>query len=169
MWYHEKTEMILEFKQRRKLGMKDFEVFVKRSPTDYKGAIVNFSTIFNLRWDNTLGNGRKCSLYFAFGNIDTESIVDGDMNLPRGRKILKVVILGTENPEHYAEIIKDLGERPKNYIRPEGQPPCSKKIIQIVNEKKSIKRTELRQQLSDIGYQDTTIRNAIKRLSRKLQ
>lgn len=147
--------------------MKDFEVFVKRSPNDYRGAIVNFSAIHNLHWDNTLGNGNSCFQYFVFGLIDTESIIDGDMNLPRSRAMLKVVVLRKENEEHYTEIIKNLPKRPlMEYARPEGQPPCSKKLIQIANEKKSIKRTELRQQLLDIGYQNTTIRNAIKRLSK---
>ena len=133
-------------------------------------ASVKFSDVWGIHWSNRTGGYQNiCLQWHLFGYIHPDNIIEGDVarsgrhNYDNG---IKVVILKKNNTGIWDKLIERYGEQPKNYTRPEGQPPCSKKIIQIVNEKKSIKRTELRQQLLDIGYQDTTIRNAIKRLSK---
>lgn len=69
--------------------------------------------------------------------------------------------------EGYQYLLDIAGPKPKGEIsrsRPEGQGPCSKKIVAILNERKEITRSELRSQLLEIGYPSSTIRNTLERM-----
>ena len=51
--------------------------------------------------------------------------------------------------------------------RPEDAPPCTKRILQILDAKGDMYRKELREILTIEGYQTSTMRRAVKDLSKQ--
>lgn len=81
----------------------------------------------------------------------------------------KICILASDNKqspykEGYKKLLAKAGVKPQSQIRPVGVPPCTKRILQVLDETKVITRKMLRDQLKDEGYNITTIRSALKRL-----
>lgn len=146
----------------------DTIINVRRQPNGHDLGSVKFSDIWGIHWSNISGGyNKKCSQEFLFGYIHPDKIIDGEVacsgrhNYDNG---IKVVILKKYNKSVWSELIKIPKNRPQNTVRLEGQPACTKKIVEIVMEKQPIRRMTLRQELLSLGYQEGTIRNALKRL-----
>lgn len=154
----------------------DFKVLIGRSPRgDSKVSEISISDISNVRWDNTSGGiQQKSSGYFLYGYISYEQameLVDCSGSHDYYHNDAKVLIK-TQKPKSpyylgYKKLCEMAGPKPQSRIsqdRPKGEPPCTKKILLLLRSQNKKTRYALRKELLDIGYQSTTIRNAIKRL-----
>lgn len=133
--------------------------------------------ISNVHWSNISGGVKqKRAGYSLFGYIDYtvgKDIVDCSGNHDTGRNNMKICIPKKENEsgeykEGYKILIENAGPKPQSIIslgRPRGYPPCTKQILQIL-ENGPVSRIKLRTILSEMGYQATTIRNAINHLGK---
>ena len=71
-----------------------------------------------------------------------------------------------EYKEGYKYLCELVGPRRRVSIgRPKGQPPCTKKVLEVLSEK-SMTRAEVRKALLAVGYDADTITHTIKRLEK---
>lgn len=156
--------------------MCELKVFICRNPGDYQGGEISIDEISDVRWDNISGGINKKQAGFSlYGYIDyrlAAKLVACSGAHDYGDNVAKICIPGTnsKNPDHkegYKILSKRAGEKPKsNRSKPSGLPPCSKRILQILDQVESITRKELRNQLIEEGYHGNTIRNIINYLKR---
>jgi len=66
----------------------------------------------------------------------------------------------------YKYLCKLAGPKRKKYTGvPDGEPPCTQKILQELGTERHL-RAEIRKRLLDLGYEENTIRGAFKRLEK---
>ena len=156
------------------------KVLIVRSPQKYfKISEIEVNQIKNVRWDNVSGGyNRKQSGYSLYGFIPyslANDLVDCSGRHEEITNNAKICIPCTSNKKSpYCEGFKyliSISQNEKPRIRPDGFPPCTKKIIQILKERKHITSDELRGEIQrDIdkeGYEHKTIRSAIYRLKQQ--
>lgn len=150
--------------------MKDFIVHIKRELKDHGGATIKLSDIHGLKWSRISGGRKIRTAYpYIYGYIIPDNIISGEVacsgthNYENGMKIL---ILEKENKDIYPKLLDIVGERPTTNLRAEGQPPCTKKILLILNERGPLKRKDISQELLDLGYFQKTICGALNRLKK---
>lgn len=64
-------------------------------------------------------------------------------------------------------LVKQAGPKPQSDIsigRPDGQGPCTKKILFLLKEREVVERGELREEIVELGYQRNTFCNAMRAL-----
>lgn len=156
------------------------KVRITRQPKDYnKIGEINPEKIKNVRWDNISGGYEaKYGFYQLYGYIDYEDAMElvdcsGEHeSLGRRAKICIVENLNKEMPyiEGYQYLLSQVLSKPKSKIaqnRPQGYPPCTKYILQVLDEYGSLTRKELREKLTkdfgnkEKGYALGTIRRAL--------
>lgn len=154
----------------------DYKVFITRHSQDGWGGEISISEIERPHWDNCSGGVRKRQGgYSLYGYIDyglAASLVKcSGMHGGYGNSAKICIPASCNRDEKYRKGYKELvdlaGDKPRSetsFHRPQGAPPCTKRIFQIVSEKISITRGELRDILYEEGYYTTTIRNALRTL-----
>ncbi len=154
----------------------DLNVIICRQPQDYHCSPISISEISGVHWDNISGGvKRKQAGYSLYGYIDYNKavqLVSCSGSHARYDNSAKVCIPRSENKsspykEGYKELKKKAGEKPKNSVRPPGTPPCTRRILHLLDGKPLITRGELRNLLCQEGYQVTTVRNAINALKNR--
>ena len=149
--------------------MDNIIVYIRRQPGDLCRASINLSDISDLKWDNiTGGYHNTCNQFYPFGYISLDDILEGEVSCSGrhdySKNGIKVVLLKKDNQRIYQQLIESLGPRPKNFFRPVGQPTCTKKIIEILEENNVMKRKILINELKQTGYEQKTIRSALNHL-----
>ena len=141
---------------------------------------IDTSEISNPKWDNKSGGYRqKRGGYSLYGYIPYSRAVElGEEGLDCSGTheyfddIAKVCICKVSRSDKhykgYTLLLKMAGDKPKSIIsinRPQGEPPCTKKILMLLSDKE-MERGNLRDVLLDTGYKANTILGAINRLKR---
>lgn len=157
--------------------MSSYKVLITRQPRNHETAEIDIDKITGVKWDNISGgvNSRQAG-YSLYGYIPyslAKDLVACSGSHDFGYNQAKICIPASLNAGQppYKEgynILSDLaGKKPASQIslsRPEGAPPCTKRIIQVVENEKSITRRNLRETLISEGYASQTIRNALNRM-----
>lgn len=159
--------------------MEKLKVFITRHPSDYCGDEISIDQISGVKWDCISGGvNRKQSGYSLYGYIDyslAKDLVNCSGRHDFGYNSAKICISATSNNcpkyiEGYKILCEQAGPKPPSQIslsRPKGYPPCTKRILQILDQTTTITRKELRGIIINDGYEPVTFRNAMKRLERK--
>ena len=154
-------------------------VVISRAPSDYISSEVPISEIEGVMWDNISGGVKnRQSGYSLYGYISYKLAAETVKCSGRhdfGDNSAKICIPEAKNREAkyqkgYCELRKLAGEKPIGTIktnRPEGGPPCTKRILLELEKRGEISRGELRNNLTNEGYQVMTIRNAINSLRKR--
>lgn len=151
-------------------------VVISRSPYDYICSEVPISEIEGVMWDNISGGVKSRQAgYSLYGYISYKLAAETVKCSGRhdfGDNSAKICIPAAKNREAkyrkgYNKLCKSAGKKPVSNIkknRPEGSPPCTKRILLELEKNELITRKNLRDTLTNEGYQVTTIRNAINAL-----
>lgn len=157
--------------------MSDLKVTIMRHPQSYtKKGTISINEIFGVHWDCESGGiHRKQSGYSLYGYIDYsvgKELVDCSGQHDKGYNNMKICIPAKYNKgEAYKILLEEAGDKPRSRIsieRPKGYPPCSRRILEILDDS-PLTRKQLRAILLEDGYQKETIRNAINRLGKNLK
>ena len=151
------------------------KVLVRRATGDHKSDIVDVEKINGVKWDNESGGiHKKTRGYSLYGYLSYEEAKKLNINCSGQHDMYKngeakICIPARCNKGEYEEGYKYLmglaGEKPDiRHRNPEGKGPCTKMILSLLNEKNTCERKELRDQITSMGYEVNTFRNAIKRL-----
>lgn len=146
---------------------------------------IDATMIHNLRWDNVSGGEKlRSGGYALYGNIDysiAKELVDCSGEHDYGYNTAKICIpfslnSAEEYQEGYQYLVENaLNEKPKSIIsknRPKGWKPCTKHILDVLEQYGEMTRKELREMIrSDYysdkkGYELSTIRQALKNLQK---
>ena len=153
-------------------------VAISRGPQSTMVSEIDIKYISNIHWGYVSGGYKKKTGYaLLYGMIPYEmamKLVDCSGMHNFGGNDAKICIEERYNKDErycagYNELKKKAGEKPGSMIsenRPEGQPPCTKKILMLLGEGKMM-RFEVRERLLEFGYKPQTIRGAIKSLHEK--
>ena len=150
-----------------------YPVIICRGISNYRCAEYDADKISNVHWDNISGGvNRRQAGYSLYGYIpyeDAAELIDCSGRHNYGYNDAKVCIRASDNKSEryqdgYKLLVNQAGTKPSSSTRPSGAQPCTKRILSLLDEVGEITRSELREKLMDEGYNDTTIRNAIKRL-----
>ena len=153
-------------------------VVIRRDPNSPHESECNIDLIDGLHWDCISGgSGIRHGFYCLYGYIPYELAAEqvacsGTHNL--GYNVAKVCIPESVNLQEkyrdaYQLLLNLAPAKPESIIserRPVGYPPCTKMILQILRENKTMHRGDLRQNLLAVGYHHSTIRNAISYLEK---
>lgn len=149
-------------------NMESEDVSVVRHPGDWKVGTVKASSITDLHWDNVSGGvHRKSGQYYLYGYIYCDEIIEGEVSYScvhgTAPHNIKVCIQKSGNDKDvYKYLSSDAGEKPIVMQRQPGPVPCTKRILEELETKGEMRRSDLRESLMKSGYQGTTIRNALK-------
>lgn len=154
-------------------------VVICRAPGSGAASEYPVDRIQNPRWDHTAGGRQNRYGYYAlYGYIpyeDAAKLVDCSGTHGSYGSEAKICICESDNqsPNNHAayrKLVKIAGDKPKSIIaqnRPKNAPLCTKRIRQIMSEKKQLFRPELRNMILEEGYQLETFRRALKTLLKK--
>ena len=155
-------------------------VIICRQPGDTLNKAPYYSAwIEGIHWDNVSGGVHKrqsgYSLYGYIPYSHAKELVSCSGEHDYRDNMAKICICASDNKEEpylseYKDIVQDAGPKPASDIainRPEGEPPCTRKICALLNGKEYMLRKELCSELLEIGYAQKTIRSALKRLQRE--
>lgn len=154
-------------------------VMISRAPSDHKCGEIKVTEIRNVQWDDTSGGVHQTqggySLYGYIPYGKGKELVACSGRHDRGYNDIKICIPKSKNRDErhkkgYEYLFKQAGDKPKSKVmrnRPEDAPPCTKRILQILDAKGDMYRKELRETLTMEGYQMSTIRRAVKDLSKQ--
>lgn len=144
------------------------EVYIKRSCQSGKVSEVNISEIDGIVWDNMSGGRKEKHFGYAlYGYINynlAKEIVDCSgkhCHIADRAKIMipKSLNRRGENKNAYRLLVEKTGRKPA--CREDGQIPCRKRIMEIVNNEKEITRKRLRDILISEKYDVKLIRGAL--------
>lgn len=149
-------------------------VEITRSHGSLKVAEISVSELYDLDWRTESGGYHKrsggYSLYAKIPYSMMKELVDCSGKHDNGKNDGLVLILkqypGSNYYKGYKYLLENADPKPQSDIskqRPVGQPPCTKKILSLLNDGPKTHGC-VRSALLDIGYQETTIRGAIYRL-----
>lgn len=152
-------------------------VLICRHPGDYEGGPFPADKISNVHWGCVSGGvNRRQNGFSLYGYAPYEDVMDivacsGRHNF--GYNDMKICITAANNKDNpkyraaYYSLVEKADEKSRCGIAgkcPPGAPSCTKRIREIMAEKKTTTRRELRNSLLDEGYKTETIRDAIKNL-----
>ena len=149
------------------------EVRIKRSYKSQMCNPINVEEISGCLWDNISGGRQEKHFGYAlYGYIPYEramELVDcSGMHASYGNNVRIMIPKSRNNEEPYKtgydHFVGIVGSKPD--CRPDGQIACSKRILELVNEK-PMKRGELRSKLKLEKYPVKQIAGAIKRLGKE--
>lgn len=164
------------FYERMRAYMESLKVIICRSCGDYAQDEVDAELIDNVHWDKISGGVHKRqSGYSLYGYIPYDMAeklsikCSGRHNW--GYNDAKVCIQASNNKGEYRKgynyLVKQAGPKPQSDIsigRPDGQGPCTKKILFLLKEREVVERGELREEIVELGYQRNTFCNAMRAL-----
>ena len=148
-------------------------VLICRSPSGTTGGEYPIENIRNPHWSRVSGGyNRVYGWYALYGYIpyeDAEQIVDCSGRHSYYGNNVKICIIEKDNRSEnhsmaYRELLKVAGEKPMSVIarnRPGNAPPCTKRILQIMTERKRMLRRTLRKMIINEGYREVTFRRAL--------
>ena len=131
--------------------------------------------IQNVKWDNISGGvNKKQAGYSLYGYIpykEAAKLIDCSGQHDFGYNDAKVCIRAIDNKDPsykkgYNYLMKCAGTKPYSNYNAAGLPPCTKRILLILDEKEEITRLELREKLQNEGYNNDLVCGAIKRLEK---
>lgn len=154
-----------------------YVVYISRHPGDYTGGEYDASKINRVHWGRTSGGVHKLqSEYSLYGYVpyaDAMDIVACSGRHDFGYNDMKICIVGVNNKDNakyragYYHLVEQADERAGCGVAancPKGAPICTKRIREILNQRKKLYRRELRSILCEEGYGVVTIRESIKNL-----
>lgn len=156
------------------------KVWIVRQPIGYtKCNQIDVNCIKDIKWDFVSGGANiETKDDFLYGYIPYDMAVDlvdcSGLHKEYG-SFAKICILKGKNIKNNCKSGYDYcvnqasNPKRKSFVsrtRPEGYPACTKQIIEILKQQKNgtLYRGELRKEIIEIGYPDTTFRSAVKRL-----
>lgn len=151
-------------------------VVICRQPRSIPKGEILVEEIQGIHWYNISGGVKsRQGAYNLYGYITYEMAVKlvkcSGTHAHYGENAKICVCFSDNKDEHYkgySYLERLVREKPESIIsqnRPNGQPPCTKKILELLSDNPTT-RKELRKQLKDIGYRSQTICSALKRLHR---
>ncbi len=149
-------------------------VLISRSHGSLKTSLIKIDELSEPHWSTISGGYHKksnsFSLYAYIPYKRAMELVDCSGRHNREYNEALVLIQKQTRKDPYYKGYKALLDMappkppsPISQLRPEGAPPCTKKILFLLNDGPKT-RGDIRSELLDIGYQGTTIRGAIYRL-----
>lgn len=158
---------------------KNLKVIICRQPSNHEHGEISVSEIHDVKWDSISGGVNApqgfWSLY-GYINYDraAELVACSGMHGGYGGPA-KICICkshnAAEHAEGYAYLEKLAGVKPKSLrspislTRPKGAPPCTKKILSVLQDTSlcngTMSRKELRTIIKEAGYLSQTFRSAI--------
>ncbi len=157
------------------------KILITRDHYEDEYAEIDDALISKLHWDHVSGGiSRSANFYSLYGYIPYSKAMEILASSCSGQhdfgwnsaKICIPKIINSKEPylQTYQKLKEIAGPQPKSISalrHPEGQPPCTRKIMEILSGVPFIIRKDLKTELKKCGFHPDTIRNSLNRLKKQ--
>ena len=148
-------------------------VVVRRQPGSHMTAVYKCSDVSGLRWDKISGGVKKTffNKYFMYGYVQCDEAVEGQVahsgiHGPCPHKIKVCILKGDNAKSIYKSLEDELPPSPQQArSRPTTGNTCKVDIIDVIEKKMPIKRSDLIDILYEIGHGENNIKRILRILA----